>query len=186
MNAQDAFARVRAGAGFARSLLFTGPGATYIEATRSLAAARITPRVYLSYLMEASDAAALGEGAEFATWPGSRNLAVASTVLTTPERATFLLGYAARHGTPSTLAATAYDALTLIDGAAERAGGTPDRTRLREGLEATTFAGITTRYAFTTARHAGFDAADLAYLRWESGRRPGFALAPEPTPAEAR
>jgi ABC-type branched-subunit amino acid transport system substrate-binding protein len=186
VTTQDAATRVRAGAAFARSLLFTGPGATYIEATRSLAAAGITPRVYLSYLMEASDAAALGEGSELAIWPGSRNLAVASTVLTTPERANFLLGYAARHGTPSTLAATAYDALTLIDGAAERAGGTPDRMRLREGLEATTFAGITTRYTFTATRHAGFDAADLVYLRWGSGRRVGFALAPEPAPADAR
>jgi ABC-type branched-subunit amino acid transport system substrate-binding protein len=184
--AQDVFARVRAGASFARSLHFTGPGATYIEATRSLAAARITPRVYLSYLMEANDAAALGEGAELAMWPGSRNLAVASTVLTTPERANFLLAYAARHGTPSTLAATAYDALSLIDGAAERSSGTPDRMRLRAGLEATTFAGITTRYVFTTARHAGFDATDLVYLRWGSGRRVGFALAPEPAPADAR
>ena len=185
VTAQDAFARVRPGASFARSLLLTGPGATYIEATRSLAAARITPRVYLSYLMEASDAGALREGADLATWPGSRNLAATSSVPTT-ERAAFLQAYAARHGAPSTLAATAYDALALIQSAAERGGGIPDRMRLREGLEATTFAGITTRYSFTASRHAGFDAVDLVFLRWGSGGRAGFSLAPEPTPAEAR
>ena len=186
VTAQDAFARVRAGAGFARSLLFTGPAATYVEATRSLATAGLAPRVYLSYLLEAGDVAALREGSDLATWPGSRNVAAASTVPTTTERATFLQGYASRHGPPSTLAATAYDALALIQGAAERAGGVPDRMRLRDGLEATTFAGITTRYSFTASRHAGFDAVDLVFLRWGSSGRAGLALAPEPTPAEAR
>jgi ABC-type branched-subunit amino acid transport system substrate-binding protein len=172
---QDAAARVRAGAAFASSLLFTGPGATYVEAARSVAAAGLTPRVYLSYLMETTDAAALREGAELATWPGSRNLAASSTVPTTAERTSFLQGYAARHGTASTIAATAYDAFALIDAAAESAGGTADRTRLRDRLEATTFAGITTRYGFTAARHAGFDVADLVHLRWSGGRT---ALAP--------
>ena len=170
VTAQDAAARVRAGAAFASSLLFTGPAATYVDATRSVAAAGLTPRVYLSYLMEASDAAALREGADLATWPGSRNLAATSAVPATAERANFLQGYAARYGTPSTIAATAYDAFALIDAAAESAGGTPDRMRLRERLAATTFAGITTRYTFTAARHAGFDTADLVYLRWSGGR----------------
>jgi hypothetical protein len=185
VTAQDAFARVRAGAGFARSLLFTGPAATYVEATRSLATAGLSPRVYLSYLSEAGDAAALRDGADLATWPGSRNVAAAASLPTT-ERAAFLQAYAARHGAPSTLAATAYDALALIQSAAERGGGIPDRMRLREGLEATTFAGITTRYSFTASRHAGFDAVDLVFLRWGSRGRTGFSLAPEPTPAAAR
>jgi ABC-type branched-subunit amino acid transport system substrate-binding protein len=170
VTAQDAAARVRAGATFAKSLLFTGPAATYVDATRGVAAAGLTPTVYLSYLMETSDAAALREGADIATWPGSRNLAASSTVPATAERTTFLQGYAARHGAASTLAATAYDAFALIDAAAESAGGTPDRMRLRERLEATTFAGITTRYTFAASRHAGFDAADLVYLRWSAGR----------------
>ena len=64
--------------------------------------------------------------------------------------------------------------------------GTPDPTRLRDRLEATTFAGIATRYAFTTTRHAGFDTVDLVYLRWSTGARVGFALAPEPAPKEER
>jgi ABC-type branched-subunit amino acid transport system substrate-binding protein len=186
VNAQDAAGRVRAGASFARSAFFTGPAATYIDATRALAAAGITPRVYLSYLMEAGDASELREGADLATWPGSRNLAAISIVPTTAERAAFLQAFAARHGAPSTLAATAYDALALIDAAAESVGGTPDRARLRDRLEATTFAGITTRYTFTAARHAGFDPVDLAYLRWSAGARVGFALAPEPAPKEER
>src|SRR4030095_3195727 len=121
------------------------------------ATAGITPRVYLSYLMEAGDALALREGADIATWPGSRNLAAISIAPTTQDRATFLQAFTSRHGAPSTLAATAYDALALIDAAAGSAGGTPDRARLRDRLEATTFAGITTRYTFSATRHAGFD-----------------------------
>ena len=186
VSAQDAAARIRAGASFARSAHFTGAAATYIDATRSLAAAGITPRVYLSYLMEAGDASALREGADIATWPGSRNLAAISTAPTTAERAAFIQAFTARHGPPSTLAASAFDALALIEAAAQSAGGTPDRARLRDRLEATTFAGITTRYAFTPARHAGFDHADLVYLRWSAGARAGFALAPEPAPKEER
>jgi len=186
VSAEDAAARVRAGASFARSAFFTGPAATYVDATRSLAGAGITPRVYLSYLMEAGDALALREGADIATWPGSRNLAAISTAPTTQERATFIQAFTSRHGAPSTLAATAYDALALIDAAAESAGGTPDRARLRDRLEATTFAGITTRYTFTATRHAGFDAVDLVLLRWSVGARVGFALAPEPAPKEER
>jgi ABC-type branched-subunit amino acid transport system substrate-binding protein len=184
VTAQDALGRLRAGAAFARSALFTGPGATYLDATRSLAAAGITPRVYLSYLMETSDASELREGADIATWPGSRNLAAVSTAPSTADRAAFLQSFAGRHGPPSTLAATAYDALALIDAAAESAGGAPDRSRLRERLEASTFAGIATRYTFSSARHSGFDTVDLVYLRWSSTTRAGFALAPEPAPKD--
>lgn len=183
VSAQDAAARVRAGAAFARNAFFTGPATTYVDAVRSLAAAGITPRVHLSYLIESADATALREGADLATWPGSRNVAAASTAPTTADRAAFLQAYAARHGAASTLAAAAYDALALIDAAA---ADTPDRALLRDRIEATTFAGIATRYAFTAARHAGFDTADLAYLRWSAGPRVGFALAPEPTPTEER
>lgn len=186
VTAQDAASRVRAGAAFARSVLFTGPAATYLDATRSIAGAGITPRVYLSYLMEVSDAAALREGADLATWPGSRNLAAVSTAPSTADRAAFLQAYSGRHGPPSTLAATAYDALTLIDAAAQGAGSPPDRARLRDRLEATTFAGITTRYTFAAARHAGFDAVDLVYLRWSSATRAGFALAPGPASKDER
>ena len=181
VTAQDALGRLRAGAAFARSALFTGPGATYLDATRSLAAAGITPRVYLSYLMDTSDASELREGADIATWPGSRNLAAVSTAPSTSDRAAFLQSFASRHGPPSTLAATAYDALALIDAAAEGVG-TTDRGRLRDRLEASTFAGITTRYSFSSARHAGFDTVDLVYLRWSGATRAGFALAPEPAP----
>jgi hypothetical protein len=184
---QEAAQRVRAGAAYARSVLFTGPAATYLDATRSLVAAGVTPRVYLSYLTESSDAAALREGAAVATWPGSRHLAAISTAPTSAARATFLQSYTDRSGAPSTIAATAYDALALLETAAESIGGAPDRTRLRDRLEAATFAGIATRYAFGPTRHAGFDLADLAYLRWASvGGRSGFALAPDPAPKEDR
>ncbi|HKY51955.1 MAG TPA: ABC transporter substrate-binding protein [Candidatus Limnocylindria bacterium] len=182
VTAQDAAARLRGGASFARAALFTGPAATYVEATRSFAAAGLTPRVYLSYLMESSDASALREGAELATWPGSRHVAAAATTASpTPARTGFLQTYTARYGAPSTLAATAYDALGLIDAAA--ASGGTGREMLRERLEATTFAGIASRYSFAPARHAGFDTSDLAFLRWVSGGRGGLAIAPDPAPA---
>ena len=188
VNASDAAARLRAGAAFARNAFFTGAAATYVEAARTFATAGITPRIYLSYLMESGDAAALREGAELALWPGSRNVAAAIALPPTTERATFLSAYAGRYGPASTLAATAYDALALIDAAAASAAGTPDRSRLRERVEATTFAGIATRYAFTSARHAGFDLADLAFLRWSAGARPrtGFVLAPLPVQRDER
>ncbi|MGH7338087.1 MAG: hypothetical protein ACREI7_10935, partial [Myxococcota bacterium] len=77
-------------------------------------------------------------------------------------------------------------ALALIDAATASASGATGRAVLRERLEATTFAGITTRYSFTSARHAGFDTADLVHLRWSPGTRAGFALAPDPAPKEER
>ncbi len=187
VTAQDAAQRVRAGAAFARGLFFTGAAATYLEATRSLASAGVPGRVYLSYLMESTDASALREAAAIATWPGSRQLAAVSVTPTTAARATFIQAYTDRHGAPSTLAASAYDALALLGAAAEGMTGTPDRSRLRDRLEATTFAGIASRYTFGPARHAGFDGADLGYLRWSSvAGRSGFALAPEPAPKEER
>ena len=178
VTAQDAAERLRAGASLARTALFAGSGATYIEAVRSFAAAGIAPRVYLSYLMESADASALREGSELAVWPGSRHVAAASGAQMTAARSGFLQSYASRFGPPSTLAATAFDALALIDLAA--ASGATGRDVLRDRLEATTFAGIATRYTFAPARHAGFDSADLALLRWATGARAGFAVAPEP------
>lgn len=186
VTAQDAAGRLRAGASFAGSAFFAGPAATYVDAARSFAVAGITPRIYLSYLMESGDAAGLREGADISSWPGSRNLVAASGVPTTAERASFVQTFTSRHGAPSTLAATAYDALALIENAAASAGDTPARVRLRDRLEATTLAGITTRYTFTSARHAGFDTIDLVYLRWSIGARVGFALVPEPTPRDDR
>lgn len=179
VTAQDAAARLRAGASFARSALLAGPAATYVEAVRSFAAAGIAPRVYLSYLMESADASALREGADLAIWPGSRHVGTASGAPATAARAGFLQMYGARFGPPSTLAATAFDALALIDLAVS--SGATGRDVLRDRLEATTFAGIATRYSFAPTRHAGFDSADIALLRWSTGARAGFAVAPEPT-----
>ncbi|MGH2499809.1 MAG: ABC transporter substrate-binding protein, partial [Candidatus Limnocylindria bacterium] len=79
-------------------------------------------------------------------------------------RRQFLQEYADRHGPPSTHAATAYDALSLLALASERAGA-DDRERLRERLQDTTFAGMATTYEFSPTRHAGFALEDLALLR---------------------
>jgi ABC-type branched-subunit amino acid transport system substrate-binding protein len=85
-------------------------------------------------------------------------------------RATFLSAFTDRHGPPSTLAGSAFDALGMIDAAAEQAPSELDGARLRLRLETTTFAGVVTQYSFTPSRHAGFATEDLVYLRWNAAR----------------
>ena len=182
VNAQDAAQRIRAGASLAKSILFVGSSATFTEAMRSLAASGITPRAYFPYVTETADLSALREAQPMVTWPGSRNI-VTFAVLSASS--SFLQTYTDRHGAASTPAATAYDALALLDATA--ASGT-DRVMLRDRLETLTFAGVATRYSFTPMRHSGFAVADLAYLRWITAGlgRTGIALAPEPEPKEER
>jgi len=64
------------------------------------------------------------------------------------------------------LAASAFDALGLIDTAARQAPSELDAGNLRLRLETSTFRGVVTRYTFDPQRHAGFAIEDLAYLRW--------------------
>jgi len=147
VTAQDAAQRMRAGAGVARSMLLTGAMSTYLDAARSLASAGITPRAYVSYVSDNAEISSLRDAQPMVTWPGSRKLA--------------------RAGAPSTVAATAYDALAIIEAAV--AGGA-DAATVRERLEGGTFVGIASTYAFARTRHAGFAVKDLAYLRWVAGR----------------
>jgi hypothetical protein len=53
-----------------------------------------------------------------------------------------------------------------------------DAARLRQRLEATTFAGIATRYTFTSARRVGFGTDDLTLLRWDAQRGSPFVASP--------
>jgi hypothetical protein len=125
-----------------------------------------------------------------AVWPSSRTL-IPLPVLRAREdyaRAEFLKTFGERHNVrPDIHAAIAYDALSLLAMAADRAGP-DDRARLRDAFERITIPLIASSYSFTAERHAGPDAADLAYLRWEGGAP---ALAPTfgstaTTPAPAR
>jgi hypothetical protein len=170
--------RARTAAGVARSVVLAAASAPYGDLLRSFPTGVSAPRVYLSYLTETADVTNLRDQASIVTWPGSRYLATISVSPIGP-RASFLRAFDDRHGAPSTLAATAYDALSLIAAAAAEAPGELEPARLRLRLETLTFAGIVTRYSFSFTRHAGFAVEDLAYLRWNARRSEPF-LAPDP------
>jgi ABC-type branched-subunit amino acid transport system substrate-binding protein len=167
LDAPDGPQRVRTAAPLAKSIVLTGASAPYGDVIRSVAVTPDAARVYLSYLTETADVTNLRDQAALVTWPGSRELVRASA---TAAGASFIKRFTDRFGPPSTLATTAYDALALIDAAASAAPSEIDAARLRQRLEATTFAGIATRYTFTPSRHIGFVADDLALLRWDLQR----------------
>jgi ABC-type branched-subunit amino acid transport system substrate-binding protein len=122
----------------------------------------------------------LRDQAAIVTWPGSRRLASLSSAGPATSGA-FIKAFSDRYGAPSTLAATAYDALALIDLAAAAAPSELDAARLRLRLETSTFEGVATSYTFTPTRHVGFAPADLGYLRWDALRGAAF---PAPTAKE--
>jgi branched-chain amino acid transport system substrate-binding protein len=135
---------------------------------------------YLSYLTAPKDLADHKELAARAIWPATRALLAADGAAMGPaeeRRAAFLRAFAARYGTPSAHAATAYDALSLLETAAERSSP-DDRGALRDALEEITMPLIATTYAFGVDRHAGADGEDLTYVRWTGSR---IAAAPAPS-----
>lgn len=100
-----------------------------------------------------------------AVWPSSTALLSSA----------FVREYSGRHGNrPDIHAALAHDAMTLVGLAAQR-GGSDDRGALRDAIEAITMPLIATAYSFRADRRSGWDAGNLAYLRWDGG---GGALAP--------
>lgn len=173
----DAAQKMRGPLAVARSVILAGASGRYVDAIRSIAVSSGAPRVYLPYLTETADLTAVRDQATLLTWPGSRFLATLSVPPFPGPRATFVRAYTDRHGAPSTLAATAYDALALIDAAAELAPSELDAANLRLRIETLTFPGVATRYTFTPARHAGFTTGDLAYLRWNAERGAPFLAA---------
>jgi len=160
--------RVRAAATFAKSVVLFGASAPYGDVIRSIPVSATAPPVYLSYLTETADVTNLREQSALVTWPGSRSLTPG--FVTTQAQRAFLQMFRDRHGAPSMLAASAFDALGLIDTAARQAPSELDAGNLRLRLETSTFRGVVTRYTFDPQRHAGFAIEDLAYLRWNAGR----------------
>lgn len=163
----DGAQRARSAANVAKSIVLLGASAPYGDVIRSFPVSAGAPPVYLSYLTETADVTNLRDQSALVTWPGSRALATAAT---TSVQAGFIRTFRDRHGAPSTLAATAFDALGLIDIAARQAPTELDAGNLRLRLETTTFRGVVTRYSFDPQRHAGFALEDLAYLRWNAER----------------
>jgi ABC-type branched-subunit amino acid transport system substrate-binding protein len=173
----DSAQRVRAAATVARSIVLAGASAPYGDLIRGVPVTVDAPRVYLSYLTETADVTNLRDQAGLVTWPGSKRVASLSSPAPAAAAA-FIKAFGDRYGPPSTLAATAFDALALIDHAASAAPSEIDAARLRLRLETSTFEGVATSYTFTPARHVGFATADLAYLRWDAQRGAPF---PAPT-----
>lgn len=163
-------------------IYFAGPAASYLTPVRLLPSPgpKTGFATVLSFLTDASDLGQLREAAPATRWPGTRNIVSGQydpTTGTGAAQAAFVRAYADRHGSPTTQAALAYDALGLLTYAAERVGSAPER--LRERIESGTFAGIATSYAFTMSRHAAFDPVDLVLLAWDGSQpvlaRPAFA-----------
>lgn len=120
----------------------------------------------LSYLTEHTDLGEFRDGLD-AVWPAPLHLTLAAIPPSSAAgaRRQFVQSFTDRHGPPTAHAAAAFDALTLLALAAERVGA-DDRERLREQVEGTGFAGVTTTYAFSVTRHAGYSGDDLVLYRW--------------------
>ncbi len=172
--------RVRLSATSSRSVTLAGPASAYAEVLRAIRA-DATRGLYLSYLTELADVATARGSGMSVRWPGSRR--VVGTAPAGSDRLSFIQGFTDRHGAPSTAAGSAYDALALIDAAAEQAPGELDPARLRQRLETRTFAGIVTQYTFSVTRHAGFDPRDIVMLTSDARGLPGLAPSPSPSPS---
>lgn len=125
----------------------------------------------LSYLTEHTDLGEFRDGLD-AVWPAPLHLTLAAIPPNSAAaaRRQFVQSYTDRSGPPTAHAAAAFDALSLLSLAAERVGA-DDRERLREQVEVTGFVGVTTTYAFSVTRHAGYSGDDLVLYRW-SGSAP--------------
>jgi ABC-type branched-subunit amino acid transport system substrate-binding protein len=175
VGSADGPGRIRAAAPIAKSAVLAGPAAAYGDVIRPIAPAppASVARMYLSYLTETADLANLREASMFVSWPGSRAIVPGLRGGLAPS---FVQSFSDRSGQPSTPAASAYDALTLIEAAAAPSPAEIDGARLRQRLEANTFAGVATRYAFAPSRHVGFSTDDLVLLVWD--RQRGAAILP--------
>jgi len=80
--------------------------------------------------------------------------------------------YTDRAGPPTSVAASAYDALGLLSSAAE--GGIGPAS-LRDKLQSGTFTGAATTYTFSPSQRAGFNTGDLALLRYVGPKVPPAA-----------
>jgi ABC-type branched-subunit amino acid transport system substrate-binding protein len=148
-----------------KSIVFlAGTPRSYLEAARTAASGTT---LYLSYVCELGDIADLREAAPLALWPGSRWVAMPPLGGSATARAVFIQAYTDRAGPPTSVAASAYDALALLASAVE-AGIDP--VGVRDRLQSATFEGVATTYRFSVSQHAGFGAGDLALLRYSGAR----------------
>src|SRR5205814_1241594 len=119
-------------------VFLAGTPRSYVEAARTVT---VGTSLYLSYLCDFSDIADLHEAAALVVWPGSRWIAASSSGTSGAARAAFVQSYTDRTGPPTSLAASAYDALGLLASAAD--GGTAP-SDVRDRLQSRTFTGDAT------------------------------------------
>jgi branched-chain amino acid transport system substrate-binding protein len=148
----------------AAMVFLAGTPRTYLEAARTASAGTT---LYLSYLSDFNDIGDLRDAAPLAVWPGSRWIATPPLGGSATARAIFMQTYTDRAGPPTSIAASAYDALALLSSAAEKS---IDPVNVRDQLQSGTFAGVATTYTFSPSQHAGFNAGDLALLRYVGPR----------------
>jgi ABC-type branched-subunit amino acid transport system substrate-binding protein len=147
-------------------VFFAGTPRTYLEAART---ATVGTAMYLSYLCDFGDLGDLRDAAALAAWPGSQWVAAPAAGTSTLARTTFVQAYTDRVGPPTSVAASAYDALALLASAAEKS---IDPQSVRDQLQSGTFTGVATTYTFSTSQHAGFNTGDLALLHYVAPRIP--------------
>jgi ABC-type branched-subunit amino acid transport system substrate-binding protein len=165
----DAAQKLRPFLGTTPIVFLAGTPRTYLEAARTVTVGTL---LYLSYLCDLSEIADLRDAAALAVWPGSRWIAASSSGGSGSVRAVFVQSYTDRTGPPTSVAASAYDALALLWSAGEKS---IDPAHVRDQLESGTFAGVATTYTFSPSQHAGFNTSDLALLRYV-GQRTSPAL----------
>jgi ABC-type branched-subunit amino acid transport system substrate-binding protein len=166
VTSNDATQKLRPLLPTASLVFFAGTPRTYLEAARTAAAGTT---LYLSYLSDFAEVGDLREAAPLAVWPGSRWVAAPAIGTSTTARTVFVQSYTDRAGPPTSVTASAYDALALLSAAAEKS---IDPQSVRDRLESATFAGVATTYTFSPSQHAGFKTADLALLRYVAARVP--------------
>jgi hypothetical protein len=162
----DATQRLRPLLATTSVVILAGTPRTYLEAARTVT---VGTALYLSYLCDFGDLSDLRDAAPFAAWPGSRWVAASATGTSTSSRTSFVQSYTDRAGPPTSVAASAYDALALLSSAAEKS---IDPVSVRDRLQSGTFTGVATTYTFSPSQHAGFNVADLALLRYVASRVP--------------
>lgn len=170
---------VRSGLSVLRSVHCTGLAAACVPVAQAAQAASAPTLLYLSYLTVPRDLTEHRDLAARAIWPGTRTILPFDSPPITPvnqARASFLRAFGDRFGPAGTQAATAFDAISLLYAAAQRAGP-DDREGLRGAMEGITMPLIASTYTFAAGRHAGSDPDDVAYLRW-AGAQLAPALAP--------
>jgi len=149
------------------SIVFlAGTPRAYLEAARTVTAGTT---LYLSYVCDYGDIGDLRDAAPLGLWPGSRWVAAPATGTSSTARTSFMQSYTDRAGPPTSVAASAYDALALLSRAAEKS---TDPIVMRDQLQSGTFAGVATTYAFSPSQHAGFSPRDLALLRYVAPKVP--------------